>query len=135
MSPDIRRALVLLIVPDDDEAAGYHGSINRLGASCWRVPSLAEAQEILAQATPDVVLMDHDLPDANGPQATARLRGILAPDRVPIILLGRRMDGGEVEHAVMSGIYALLDKPAATDALSEVILSAISEEERQVPKA
>jgi two-component system chemotaxis response regulator CheB len=71
----------------------------------------AEALDILAQKTTDVIIMDINMPKMNGFEATRR---IMETHPVPVIIVSASWDPQEVEttfRAVEAGAVAVLEKP------------------------
>ena len=76
----------------------------------------------MAERPFDVVLMDVEMPDLDGPEATkairARERGVAA--RVPIIALTAQAVTGDRERCIGAGMDAYLAKPAAAELLATI---------------
>ncbi|HEU4683905.1 MAG TPA: PAS domain S-box protein [Nitrospira sp.] len=83
-----------------------------------------EALEAVEQWRPSVVVMDVNMPDVNGIEATSRIKARY-PDTV---IIGLSVQSGhEPEHAMLrAGAYTLLTKEAAVDQLHCTILDSIS---------
>ena len=83
-----------------------------------------ESLVLAARATPDLVLMDVNLPGIDGLEATRRLRGGHLP---PVVLLLSTYDEDEGEHFVVaSGAAAYVTKAAfGPDRLEETWSAAV----------
>ena len=77
------------------------------------------AIELSYQISPDVVLMDINLPTINGLQATKKLKGIL-PDVAVIVITGYD-DAEQVFHAFRAGASAYCPKDITPEALIKTI--------------
>lgn len=78
-----------------------------------------EAVEIVNEHDPDVVLMDINMPNVNGVEATRQL-----VDRFPdtkVIILSIHDDENYVSHALKTGAYGYLLKEMDADALIEAV--------------
>ncbi|MBZ0135356.1 MAG: response regulator [Planctomycetes bacterium] len=127
------RSIVLLIEDDTDENSPTRGLIDEIGANCYRVTSVEQAESILNQNAPDVVIVDHSLPDGTGIELIALLRQNTSHRGTPIILLTGEIDAMELERAVMMGIYAFLAKPFDGEEFKKLVGAAIADEANRVP--
>lgn len=82
----------------------------------------SDAVRLASVVEPDVVLMDQDMPELNGPEATRLIKQALP--NVEIIVMTDRLDGVRALEAIEAGAtgYVLKDIPAAnlTSALRSV---------------
>lgn len=107
----------ILIVEDDTtlnrllatqlRASGYHV----VSAFCWR-----EAQNELARIEPSLILLDNNLPDANGLEKIAEVSEIC-----PVIILTAYGSIDQAVAAIKCGAADYLTKPVNPDALDLVI--------------
>ena len=132
MDAAAKQSIVLLIEDSADEQSSTLPLIEQLGATCHRVTSVEEADKILEQNAPDVVIVDYDLPDGTGIDLIAILRQSTNHRGTPIILLTGEIDPHELERAVMMGIYAFLAKPFDAEEFSKLLTAAITEEADRV---
>ncbi len=82
----------------------------------------SDAIRQMQQQPSDVVLMDLDLPDMNGYEATRIIRADKNIPNRPIIALTAHAIGGEEEKCLNAGMNDYLAKPYAIDELIEIIL-------------
>jgi two-component system KDP operon response regulator KdpE len=80
-----------------------------LGARLLEAPTLGRARELLAQQPVDLVLLDVRLPDGNGLDLAAELRGTEHPPKV--IVLSASVLPTERDAAMRAGGDAFLAKP------------------------
>ena len=85
-----------------------------------------EAVRVTRELTPDVVLMDIDMPVLDGVQATEQI-GLLAPE-VAVVILTISADERDVVGAVMAGACGYLLKDSAPDDLVAGIRAAAAGE-------
>ncbi len=81
-----------ILVVEDEPAIQELISVTlaRSGHDVRRAANVAEAASAVADALPDVILLDWMLPDASGPSFTRRLRSEARTREVPVIMLTAR---------------------------------------------
>jgi DNA-binding NarL/FixJ family response regulator len=84
--------------------------------------SLAEARSWVATSPPDVLLIDHRLPDGLGVQALPELKR-LAP-KMRIVLMSAAVDDMALVAAIEGGASGFLSKSATVDELVQAIRAA-----------
>jgi two-component system cell cycle response regulator DivK len=67
--------------------------------------------ELAIKEKPDLILMDLQLPDIDGLEATKRIRASGADSEIPIIALTSFAMPGDREKALASGCTAYIEKP------------------------
>ena len=67
--------------------------------------------EMAVKEKPDLILMDIQLPDINGMEATKRIRASKADGDVPIIALTSYAMAGDREKALAAGCTGYIEKP------------------------
>ena len=67
--------------------------------------------ELAIQEKPDLILMDIQLPDINGLDATKRIRASEADSEIPIIALTSYAMVGDRERALAAGCTGYIQKP------------------------
>lgn len=94
------------------EAEGFSVHVAENGVS-----GVGEAQTL----QPDLILMDINLPDIDGYEATKRLRKLSKLDRTPIIALTANVMEGDRQKALDAGLDGYIPKPIDIDALPRQI--------------
>lgn len=89
------------------------------GLEVLAVESASEAYQLLPQEQPDIVFMDHLMPDIDGFEATQHLRsqGVITP----IIMCTGKEHEGYLEEALAIGASYILGKPPGDDDLEAVL--------------
>lgn len=123
-------ARVRVLVVDDHEIFA-HSLVRLLGSRpelkiVGTAGSVAEAVVAAVGYEPDVILMDFELPDGDGPQATARIKA-LTPE-VKVIMLTAHADGQALARAIAAGCAGFVKKEDAVEVLLDAIV-AVSEGE------
>ncbi len=101
---------ILLVEDDPDYRLLLNMQLERAG---WSLRCEGSGEAGLAAAetdTPDVVLLDDDLPDLDAEEFCTRLRGVDAT--VPVILLSARAHGRAMRRAAEAGADDVVDKSA-----------------------
>ncbi len=76
---------------------------------------------IAKERSPDLILMDINLPDIDGYECTARLRKIESTSAIPIIALTANAMEGDQEKALAAGCDGYIPKPIDVDGLPEQV--------------
>jgi len=124
-----RRIRVLLV--DDHEI--FAESISRVLASTsgmrvvgW-ASTVAESTKLARAYDPDVVLMDFELPDGSGIEATEQIK-LLRP-LAKVVMLTGRTDQHSLARAIAAGCAGFVTKIESTDILIETIRAAYAGDE------
>jgi two-component system sensor histidine kinase/response regulator len=124
--PGARRATAIgrrVLVADDNEVNREVSSelLRDLG---YVVDTVVNGQEVLravAQTAYDAILMDCQMPELNGYDATRQLRARERDKRTPIIALTAHAMAGERERVLAAGMDDYLSKPIDVDALAAML--------------
>ena len=119
----------VLVVEDDHRISDAIGI--RLRANGYRVSvaaDAAEAAEHVLVDTPDIALMDINLPDGNGLSLAARMRLLRSTVDVPIVFITASRDPVHRERARTLGL-PLLEKPFPAVTLLETIAATVGARE------
>lgn len=83
------------------------------GHELLEAPNGQSGLEVALRERPDLILMDVNLPDIDGLEATARLRNMPQVARIPIIALTANAMVGDREKALQAGCNGYLPKPVS----------------------
>ena len=124
--PEIARPLRVLVVDDNVVNQEFAAeAVRRLGHLVTAVDSGAEALEILARRTFDVVLLDVQMPGLDGLEVTRRFRTIEAlgsrGTRTPVIAVTAHTTREDRDRCAEAGFDAVLTKPATQASLGAII--------------
>jgi PAS domain S-box-containing protein len=113
--------LDVLVVEDNEiNQQVAEGLLGKLGHRITCVSNGLEAVDILDRRAFDVVLMDVQMPEMDGYEATRRIRQKTGPiARIPIIAMTANATNGDVEAAMLSGMNGYLSKPVTRKRLAE----------------
>ena len=91
---------------------------------CGEAGTLAEARRLAADLRPDLVLLDSELPDGDGPAFVEELRSL--PDSPEVVVLcGRGDSGGTGAEPLRRDASAFVSKRADGDELLRAICEAL----------
>ena len=88
------------------------------GYTVVEAPNATAALEKLETVTPNLILMDINMPDVDGYTLTAQLRQFRKLDHVPIVALTANVMKGDRERSLESGCDGYIQKPIDIDTLS-----------------
>jgi len=118
----MRRIRILVV---DDSRVNRMMMTNILETAGYRLDEAGSGREAVegVQFLPyDLVLMDIQMPEMDGIEATRRIRGLSAPKgKVPVIGITGEIDEEAIARALAAGMNACLTKPVNHDALMRMI--------------
>ena len=102
-----------VLVVDDNEANIHliRFVLEKNGFEVIEARSGTEGVELAVQEKPDLVLMDIQLPDIDGLEATKRIRASDANGNIPIIALTSYAMPGDRERLIATGCTGYISKP------------------------
>ncbi|HEX2835599.1 MAG TPA: response regulator [Thermoanaerobaculia bacterium] len=115
-------ARVLLVEDNTVNQVVALGQLQRLGHECVVASSGLHALDVLRQSQFDIVLMDVQMPDIDGYEATRRIRELPAPlSKIPIVAITAHALPGEREKCLAAGMNDYLPKPVSLAQLGAAI--------------
>lgn len=120
------QALPRILVVEDSWAnqEALHEQIVSLGCRPIVAGEARQAKELFSDESPDLILMDCDLPDQDGYSLTRELRiaeSRLGRPRCPIIAISSFIGEQHAQRCSVAGMDALLSKPIRLKELKDVI--------------
>jgi DNA-binding response OmpR family regulator len=117
------RGATILLVEDDAMIAGMlRDRLGARGHTVWHAASGAEAEAIEKEVTPDLIIVDVMLPDANGLVLCSDMRG---RSEVPIIICTASKRPEDAVLGLKLGADDFIRKPFSTDELEARIEAAL----------
>jgi len=116
-----KQPLVLLV---EDNEIGVEAMRDYLTANDYRVIVAQNGEEAIAmsiQHEPDLILMDVQMPDMDGLEATSRIRTNPKHAQTPIIALTALAMPGDRERCLHAGVNEYLSKPVSMKHLLQVM--------------
>jgi len=115
-------AAVLIAVEDEPRnAALLQAILGRAGYDLRIAANLAGARELLAETTPDLVLLDRHLPDGDGLDLIPEIRNSRRLGSVPILLVSASVLPRDVRAAMDAGCDGFLPKPVRVQPLIDEV--------------
>lgn len=112
----------LVAVEDEPRnAALLEAILERSGYRLRIAGDLAEARELLATETPDLVLLDRHLPDGDGLDLIPEIRNSARLGDVPILLVSASVLPRDVQAAMDAGCDGFLPKPVRVKPLVDEV--------------
>jgi CheY-like chemotaxis protein len=102
-----------ILVVEDNETNMYliKFMIEKSGYEVIEVREGAAGVELAIKEKPDLIIMDIQLPDIDGLEATRRIRASEADGDIPIIALTSFAMTGDRERALAAGCTGYIEKP------------------------
>jgi PAS domain S-box-containing protein len=123
--PDAPRSTSARVLLVEDNAVNQLvalGQLRRLGHECTVVSRGTEAVDAIGAGSFDIVLMDCQMPDMDGYEATRRIRQMPgSAASTPIIAITAHALPGEREKCLLAGMNDYLAKPVSLEQLGAVI--------------
>ena len=94
----------------------------------YPTPSASKMFKLMEHVTPDLILLDVEMPDTNGYEAATILKGKDASKDIPIVFLTARSDPVSKKFGLNLGASDYIFKPFASEHLLERIGNIFSSE-------
>jgi len=91
------------------------------GYNVLEAESASESIDILSTITPDLILMDINMPDIDGYTLTARLKANPAYQNIPILAITANVTTAARERSHVAGFNGYIEKPIDIDGFLEKI--------------
>jgi two-component system, cell cycle response regulator DivK len=112
----------ILIVEDNKDSSEILGQfITKFGHQAIKAKNSQEGIALAEAETPDLILMDMDLPDVDGVKTTTILRQNPKTSNIPVVALTAWIAELWREKAMRAGIATYLLKPVSPQTLKETI--------------
>jgi signal transduction histidine kinase/DNA-binding response OmpR family regulator len=131
------RPLRVLVAEDNStNQIVARATLEKFGAMVDLVENGAEAVAAAGRATYDVILMDMQMPEMDGVEATRAIRAMPGPAaRVPIVALTANAFAADVKACLDAGMNGHVRKPFRKEDLAIAIVAALNGEAAAAPKA
>ena len=124
----------ILVVEDDPDARKVLSLILRLdGFEVTSASGGPEAIQVLAEALPDLVLLDVMMPDMDGYEVCVWIRANPATARLPVVMLSAKADPESMARGLEVGANGYLAKPIKPSSLTRQLHTVIVRSAERVP--
>jgi CheY-like chemotaxis protein len=120
------RAVILLIEDNPANQLLTQSVLEREGYMVEVAGSSTEAMDRLRLITPDLILMDIQLPGTDGLTLTRQLKAGAATAAVPVVALTAHAMAGDREQALAAGCVGYISKPIDTRAFGDLVRGFLS---------
>lgn len=120
---------MLKILTVDDNDTQRQMMTELLGRAGFQVTTAATGNEAISRSvmdTPDVILLDVNLPDISGYEVCRQIMADVKTASIPIVFFTGEMNGAAKNHADMAGAAAFLTYPVEVSHLKTVIESVVA---------
>jgi two-component system cell cycle response regulator DivK len=114
-------ACVLLVEDNEKNMKLFRDVLGAKGYSTLEATTGTRAVELAAEHSPDLVLMDIQLPDIDGSEALDRLRADERTTSIPVLALTAQAMHGDRERFLAAGFDGYISKPVNVVELLETV--------------
>lgn len=116
------RAQMILVVEDDPANREYSTAVLTLeGFEIEAVESAEQALKVIGRRTPDLILMDIQLPGMDGLELTRKLKANPETEPIPIVVMTGQTMPIHQRAAMAAGCAGFIAKPATPAALASEV--------------
>lgn len=118
----MRSSRLILVVDDNEAGLLLAGAV--LEREGFQVDSAGSSEEVLQRLkrrTPDLILMDVQLPGQDGLSLTRQLKADPATAAIPIVALTAHAMASDREDALAAGCVGYISKPIETRTLGDLV--------------
>lgn len=102
----------VLVVDDEPAVAGIVVQmLNRNGIEGWAIRNPLEVPQRSAELRPDLIILDYEMPELQGPELAILLKSRKETKGIPIVFLSGMTDAASHAAAAFTGGAVYLDKP------------------------
>jgi len=115
------RANVLIVDDSSTNIRVVSNILSTLNYKIYIAKNGIQALNLLSKLSPDVILMDVQMPNMNGFECCERIFNILSPLTIPVIFLSGSNDDSDRKKAKAAGGIAYITKPINADELVQAL--------------
>jgi two-component system, cell cycle response regulator DivK len=116
-----QRPTVLIVEDSDLQNRMYQAIFRQMDIRSVRAGTKREALALARQTMPALVIMDINLPDGTGIEATREIRAIEGLDKVPVIAISTRLSTHQETTLREVGFTEFMHKPIDVTSFSNLV--------------
>ncbi len=120
--PEAPNTTILYVEDNVDNRTLVRRILMAEGFRLIEAPDAGQALKFLESQTPDLILMDINMPDIDGYTLTSRLKALPGLQNVPIIAMTANALKGDRERSLEAGCDGYIQKPIDVDSLPRQII-------------
>jgi CheY-like chemotaxis protein len=120
-APDLNGVRVLLVEDDKFNAMLALAFLNKLGMQARQAGNGQEAIEAIAQHTFDIVLMDLQMPELDGLNATRQIQARWGESAPPIVAMSAATQAEDLQDCIEAGMVDQISKPVELEVMKTVL--------------
>lgn len=122
----------VLIIDDEVSVREFcRHALQQEGFACEAAENAARGLALLSSKPFDLILLDWNLPDMEGPEVVERVRSMPMPRHLKILMISGRISGEELSQALMRGADDYLCKPFSLQEMLSRVKSALALKDAQ----
>ncbi len=121
---------ILYIEDNPDNRMLVHRVLTAEGYTLIEAPDGAAGLRAVEENTPDLILVDINLPDVDGYEITSRIRMIPKLAHIPIVAMTANVMHGDREKSLAAGCDGYIQKPIDIDLLPAQVAKFLSRSRR-----
>jgi len=127
MMPNTQPQLILYVEDNAENRMLVRRVLMAEGYAVLEAADARAALEVVQEQTPDLILMDINMPDIDGYTLTARFKALPQLQHVPIIAMTANVMKGDRERSLEAGCDGYIQKPIDVDLLPSQIAAFLAQ--------
>jgi two-component system cell cycle response regulator DivK len=115
------KSTILYVEDNPDNRLLVRRILRAEGYGLLEATNASEAMDLLKSTTPDLILMDINMPDMDGYTLTTKIKSMPGLGQVPIVALTANVMRGDKEKTLEAGCDGYIQKPLDIDQLTREI--------------
>ncbi len=118
---------ILLVDDDANLRAILRGCLEMAGYTCIEAKDGQDARDKLQNASPDLIVTDHEMPKVTGLELIKGLKSQKNTEAIPVIFYSGLLTADLKTHALQAGAIVVLEKPFPLKQFLELVAQVCEE--------
>ncbi len=118
---------ILLVDDDANLRAILRGCLEMAGYTCIEAKDGQDARDKLQNASPDLIVTDHEMPKVTGLELIKGLKSQKSTEAIPVIFYSGLLTADLKTHALQAGAIVVLEKPFPLKQFLELVAQVCEE--------